>query len=96
MNTVARLYPVMSLEAIYSVSTPFSLEPFHQEVVPSYAISLATDLATVRFSQGLVHSLTATSEVMKGVACAGVMVFSHYLICNDTLEEIHLGQVSIN
>eukprot|EP00731_Ephydatia_muelleri_P030160 Em0021g683a len=65
-----------------------------EEVVPSYAISLATDLATVRFSQGLVHSLTATSEVMKGVACAGVMVFSHYLICNDTLEEIHLGQAS--
>lgn len=65
-------------------------------MVPSYTISLATDLATVRVSQGLVHTLMATSEVMKGVASSVGVVFNHYLICNDTLEEIRLGQVSVN
>lgn len=69
----------------------------HLAKVPSsYAVSLATDLSTVRVSQGLVHTLTAALEVVRGVSSSRGMVFNHYLICNDTLEELHFGQVGTN
>ena len=64
------------------------------------AVAVVRGVATTEIVRGmasteLVRGVTST-EVVRGVASTRSMVFNHYLICNDTLEELHFGQVGTN
>lgn len=54
--------------------------------------------AVFRVSQGLVHTTSMTAHLWKereddGVPAA-ILLHSHYILCNDTLDDIHFGQVA--
>lgn len=55
--------------------------------------------ALVRVSQGLVHTTTLSFHMWSGTVfgeapgSASSPILSHYVICNDTLDSLHVGQV---
>lgn len=50
----------------------------------------------LRVSQGLVHTASLTADVWRtkeGEETKAATIFNHYTVCNDTLEDLHFGQV---
>ncbi len=71
----------------------------------SLSVSLAFSPALLRLSQGLVHTSTLAAHVWLNSSLAGVtgsgcnqndpasLLLNHYIICNDTMEDLHIRQV---
>lgn len=55
--------------------------------------------AVFRLSQGLVHTTTMAAHLWKeredDKMPAAILLQSHYILCNDTLDDIHFGQVAM-
>nr|XP_020025751.1 vacuolar protein sorting-associated protein 13B isoform X2 [Castor canadensis] len=82
-----------------SVVKPFSI--FGQIAVSSDAMekmldcTLRVDSLFVNFGQHVVHSLSTAIQAWQQNKCPEVeeLVFSHFVICNDTQETLRFGQV---
>ncbi|XP_064333004.1 intermembrane lipid transfer protein VPS13B isoform X2 [Camelus dromedarius] len=82
-----------------SVVKPFSV--FGQIAVSSNAVEKLVDSAImvdsifVNFGQHVVHSLNTAVQAWQQNKCPEVeeLVFSHFVICNDTQETLRFGQV---
>ena len=60
--------------------------------------SFLCDPAVFRLSPGLVHTTTMAAHLWKeredDRLPAAILLQSHYILCNDTLDDIHFGQVA--
>ncbi|KAM5137118.1 intermembrane lipid transfer protein VPS13B isoform 2-T3 [Callospermophilus lateralis] len=82
-----------------SVVKPFSI--FGQIAVSSDAVgklldcTLTVDSIFINFGQHVVHSLNTAVQAWQQNKCPEVeeLVFSHFVICNDTQETLRFGQV---
>lgn len=71
----------------------------------SLSVSLAFSPALLRLSQGLVHTSSLAAHVWLNSGLAGMtgsgcnhtdpvsLLLNHYIICNDTMEDLHIRQV---
>ncbi|XP_036731897.2 intermembrane lipid transfer protein VPS13B isoform X2 [Manis pentadactyla] len=82
-----------------SMVKPFSI--FGQIAVSSDAVeklldcTITVDSVFVNFGQHVVHSLSTAIQAWQQNKCPEVeeLVFSHFVICNDTQETLRFGQV---
>lgn len=65
-------------------------------VGPGLSITFHCSPAVFRLSQGLVHTVSMAAHVWKenSKASAALLLTAHYILCNDTLDDIHFGQVA--
>lgn len=54
--------------------------------------SVKADVLSLHVSQGLVHTLSLTHHMWS--TNQPVTLLTHYIICNDTVEDLHFGQSS--
>ena len=55
-------------------------------------VSVKVDSISLQVSQGLVHTLSLTHHMWS--TSQAVTLLTHYIICNDTVEDLHFGQSS--
>ena len=54
--------------------------------------SVKADILSLHISQGLIHTLSLTHHMWS--TSQPVTLLTHYIICNDTVEDLHFGQSS--
>lgn len=57
---------------------------------PKLEASVKTDILSMHTSQSLIHTLSLTHHMWS--TGQPVTLLTHYIICNDTVEDLHLGQ----
>lgn len=64
---------------------------------PGLSASLYCGPAVFRLSQALVHTTAMAAHLWKEKtdrASPALLLHSHFILCNDTLDDIHFGQVA--
>ena len=87
--------------ALYPVDTSLSVDhapslPVPPSPPPSLSVTLESGAGVLRVSQGLLHTSALAATVWGGgaVGVASPPILNHFIICNNSLEDIHFGQVT--
>ena len=73
-------------------------EPQARSASAPLAVSVRCGPAVVRLSQGLLHTTSLalhcwSRQEDEGRGSQSPIIPNHYVLCNDTAEELHIGQV---